>query len=167
MPTPSSHRAELDKAAGVVIFDSGIGRVTGFSLGGRRDVVNAATALVAPLKQFDAATLTTDADWGTDNFDFLLEGVPTFVANQEEANYLINYHAMSDTFDKVDLAELRKHVVEASALTFGLANAPSAPGPRLHHAQIEQTLRETHLDDQLKTFGMWSDWESGKRGRKD
>ena len=163
----TAHREELDKIAGVVIFDSGIGRVTGFSLGGRRDVVNAATALVAPLKPLDAATLTTDADWGTDNFDFLLQGVPTFVANQEEANYLLNYHAMSDTFDKVDLAELRKHVVEASALTVGLANAGEAPGPRLHHAQIEQTLRETHLADQLKTFGMWSDWESGKRGRKD
>jgi carboxypeptidase Q len=163
----TTHRAELDKIAGVVIFDSGIGRVTGFSLGGRRDVANAAAILVAPLKPLDASTLTTDADWGTDNFDFLLEGVPTFVANQEEANYLLNYHAMSDTFDKVDLAQLRKHVVEASALTIGLANAPEPPGPRLHHAQIEQTLVETHLADQLKTFGMWSDWESGKRGRKD
>jgi carboxypeptidase Q len=162
-----AHRQELAKVAGVVIFDSGIGRVTGFSLGGRRDMVNAATTLVAPLKSLDASTLTTDADWGTDNFDFLLEGVPTFVANQEESNYLLNYHAMSDTFDKVDLAELRKHVVEASVLTIGLANAPELPGSRLHHAQIEQTLRETHLADQLKTFGMWSDWESGKRGRKD
>jgi carboxypeptidase Q len=162
-----AHRPELDKVAGVVVFDSGIGRVTGFSLGGRRDVVNSATPLVAPLKSLDASTLTTDADWGTDNFDFLLEGVPTFVANQEEANYLLNYHAMSDTFDKVDLAELRKHVVEASALTIGLANASAPPGQRLHHAQIEQTLRETHLEDQLKIFGMWGDWESGKRGRKD
>jgi carboxypeptidase Q len=163
----TSHRAELDKIAGVVIFDSGIGRVTGFSLGGRRDVINAATTLVAPLKSLDASALTTDADWGTDNFDFLLQGVPTFVANQEEANYLLNYHAMSDTFDKIDLTELRKHVVEASALTIGLANADEAPGPRLHHAQIEQTLVETHLADQLKTFGMWSDWQTGKRGRKD
>ena len=162
-----AHRAELDRVAGVVIFDSGIGRVTGFSLGGRRDVVNPATTLVAPLKSLDASTLTTDADWGTDNFDFLLQGVPTFVANQEEANYLLNYHAMSDTFDKIDLAELRNHVVEASALTIGLANATEAPGPRLHHAQIEQTLRETHLEDQLKIFGIWSDWQSGKRGRKD
>lgn len=162
-----AHRAELDKIAGVVIFDSGIGRVTGFSLGGRRDMLSAATPLVAPLKPLDAATLTTDADWGTDNLDFLLEGVPTFVANQEEANYLLNYHAMSDTFDKVDLTELRKHVVEASVLTIGLANAPEAPGPRLHHAEIEKTLYETHLADQLKTFGMWSDWENGKRGRKD
>ncbi len=162
-----AHRPELDKAAGVVIFDSGIGRVTGFSLGGRRDVLNAANGLIAPLQPFDASTLTTDADWGTDNFDFLLEGVPTFVANQEEANYLLNYHAMSDTFDKVDLVELRKHVVEASALTYAIADAPEPPGPRLHHAQIEQTMRETHLDDQLKTFGMWNDWENGKRGRKD
>ena len=126
---------------------------------------DAATTLVAPLKPLDAATLTTDADWGTDNFDFLLQGVPTFVANQEEANYLLNYHAMSDTFDKVDLAELRKHVVEASALTIGLANAAAAPGPRLHHAQIEQTLRETHLADQLKTFGMWGDWELASAGK--
>ena len=162
-----AHRPELDKASGVVVFDSGIGRVTGFSVGGRRDVVSAATRLVAPLQALGASTLTTNADWGTDNFDFLLEGVPTFVANQEAANYLLNYHAMSDTFDKVDLAELRKHVIEASVLTFGLADAREAPGPRLHHAQIEETLRQTHLDDQLKMFDMWGDWQSGKRGRKD
>jgi len=162
-----AHRPELDKAAGVVVLDSGIGRVTGFSLGGRRDVVDAATALVAPLKALDAATLTTDADWGTDNFDFMLEGVPTFVANQEESNYLLNYHAMSDTLDKVDLVQLKKHVVQASALTIGLANAAAPPGPRLHHAEIEQTLRETHLDDQLKAFGMWSEWQTGRHGRKD
>jgi carboxypeptidase Q len=162
-----AHNAELDKAAGVVIFDSGIGRVSGFSLGGRRDIVDAAAVLVAPLKQFEATTLTTDADWGTDNFDFLLQGVPTFVANQDEYNYLLNYHAMSDTFDKVDLAQLKKHVAEAAALTFGIANAPARPGSRLNHARIEQTLRETRLDEQLKTFGMWGAWESGKLGRRD
>ena len=162
-----AHRAELDKAAGVVIFDSGTGPVTGFSVGGRKDVVEAANTLVAPLKQFDAAALTTDAEWGTDNWDFMLEGVPTFVANQEEANYLINYHAMSDTLDKVDLAQLKKHVAEAAALTFGIANAPQKPGPRLHHAQIEQTMRETHLDELMKTLGMWQPWQEGKWGRAD
>ncbi len=160
-----AHRAELDKAAGVVVFDSGIGRVTGFSLGGRKDLVNAVTPLVAPLKEFDAANLTTDAEWGTDNFDFMLEGVPTFVANQEEANYLINYHASSDTFDKVDIPQLKKHVAEAAELTLALADTPQPVGPRLDRAQIEQTLRETHLDDQLKTFGIWQAWENGVRGR--
>jgi carboxypeptidase Q len=162
-----AHRAELDKAAAVVIFDSGSGRVTGFSLGGRKDVVDAANNLVAPLKQFDAATLTTTAEWGTDHFDFMLEGVPTLVAEQEEANYLINYHAMSDTFDKVDLAQLKKHVAEAAALTFGIANAPERIGPRLHHAQIEQTMQETHMDELMKTFGLWQPWQEGKWGRAD
>jgi carboxypeptidase Q len=161
----TAHRGELDKAAGVVIFDAGIGRTSGFSLGGRKDVVAAATGLVAPLKQFDAATLTTDAEWGTDNFDFMLEGVPTLVANQEEGNYLINYHAMSDTFDKVDLAQLKKHVAEAAAIAFAIANAPEKLGPRLNRAQVEQTMRDTHLDEQLKVFGIWQQWESGKRGR--
>lgn len=162
-----AHRKELDKAAGVVIFDSGTGRVTGFSLGGRKDVVDAANKLVAPLKQFDAATLLTTAEWGTDHFDFMLEGVPTFVAEQEEANYLINYHAMSDTFDKVDMTQLKKHVAEAAALTFDIAYAPERIGPRLHHAQIEQTMVETHLDELMKTFGMWQPWQEGKWGRAD
>ncbi len=162
-----AHRKELDKAAGVVIFDSGTGRVTGFSLGGRKDVVDAANKLVAPLKQFDAATLLTTAEWGTDHFDFMLEGVPTLVAEQEEANYLINYHAMSDTFDKVDMAQLKKHVAEAAALTFAIAYAPERIGPRLHHAQIEQTMVETHLDELMKTFGMWQPWQEGKWGRAD
>jgi len=162
-----AHRAELDKAAGAVIFDSGTGAVTGFSLGGRKDVVDAVTNLVGPLKQFDAASLTTDAEWGTDNWDFMLEGVPTLVASQKEANYLINYHAMSDTFDKVDMAQLKKHVAEAAALTAGIANAPQKIGPRLHHAQIEQTLRDTHMDELMKTFSMWQPWQDGKWGRAD
>ncbi len=161
----TTHRAELDEAAGVVIFDSGTGKTTGFSLGGRKDLVSAVTPLVSPLEQFGATTLTTDADWGTDNFDFMLEGVPTFVANQEAANYLINYHAQSDTFDKVDLPQLKKHVAEAAELIFALADTSQPVGTRLDRAQIEQTLRETGLDKQLEVFGIWQEWESGQRGR--
>jgi len=160
-----AHVGELDKAAGVVIFDSGIGRVTGFSLGGRKDLMEATTALVEPLKDMNAAALTTDATWGTDNFDFLLQGVPTFVANQEEANYLINYHASSDTYDKVDISQLKKHVAEAAEITFALASTSDPIRKRLNHTEIEQTMRESHLDDQLKTFGMWDSWQNGRRGR--
>src|SRR5208283_5373849 len=118
-----AHRSELDKAAGVVVFDGGTGKTTSFSLGGRKDVVDTATKLVAPLEQFGANKLLTTAESGTDHYDFMLEGVPTFVAEQDEANYLENYHATTDTFDKVDFAQLKKHVAEATALTFALADA--------------------------------------------
>ena len=161
-----AHRGDLDRIAGMVVFDSGTGHVTGFSVGGRIDVVDAVTPMLAPLQQFDAARLTTDVEWGTDNFDFMLEGVPTFVANNEEGNYLVNYHASSDTFDKVDIPQMKKQAAEAATLTFALANSEARVGPRLNRAQIEQTLRETHADQELKALGLWPEWESGARGRQ-
>jgi Zn-dependent M28 family amino/carboxypeptidase len=162
-----AHRAEMEKVAGVLIFDAGTGRTTGFSVGGRKDLVEPVSQIVAPLKQFEATTLTTDMQSGTDHFDFMLEGVPTLVANQEEANYLINYHAMSDTYDKVDMPQLKKHVAEAAAISFALADAPERIGPRIHRAQIEQAMQETKLDEQMKQMGIWKTWTSGKRGRAD
>jgi len=161
-----NHRSELDRAAGVVIYDSGTGRTTGFSLGGRKDVLPAAKSLIAPLAQFDVKTLKLDMEWGTDHFDFMLEGVPTFVADQQEGNYLENYHAVSDTYDKVDFPQLKKHVAEAAALAFQLANLNEKVGPRLTHDQIEQTMRDTNSVDLFKAFGLWNDWQSGKRGRQ-
>jgi len=160
-----AHRDELDKAAGVVVYDGGTGKTTSFSTGGRKDLVASAQPLVAPLEQFGANKLIPTAESGTDHFDFMLEGVPTFVAEQEEANYLVNYHAVSDTYDKVDFAQLKKHVAEATALSFALADAPGRVGPRLDRAQIEQTLHETHMDDELKAMGMWDEWANGMRGR--
>ena len=163
----TAHRNELDKVAGVAVIDAGIGRVTGFTLGGRKDMAGPVGTVVEPLKQFSANKLTTeDIEWGTDNFDFLLEGVPTLVANQEEGNYLVNYHAVSDTFDKVDIPQLKKHTAEMTVVAFGVANAKDRIGPRLNRMQIEKTLRDTHVDEQLKALGIWTEWTSGKRGRQ-
>ncbi len=159
------HRADMDKIAGVIIFDEGTGATTGFSLGGREDIKASVAALLGPLAEFKATELTTDAFVGTDNLDFLLEGVPTLVANQQEANYLVNYHATSDTFDKVDLAQLQKHVAIAAYFAVALADAPRI-GPRQSRAEIEQLMQKTQLDQQLKTFGLWSEWQNGTRGRK-
>jgi carboxypeptidase Q len=162
----TAHRAELDKAAGVIVFDSGTGKTTGFSTGGRKDVIDTAKGILAPLRQFGVTELKTDMEWGTDHFDFMLEGVPTFVADQEEANYLENYHAISDTYDKVDFAQLKKHVAEAAVFSFALANLPEKIGPRYTRLQIEQSMRETHSDEMFKAFGLWDAWESGKLGRQ-
>jgi Zn-dependent M28 family amino/carboxypeptidase len=161
-----NHRAELDKAAGVIIYDSGTGKTTGFSIGGRQDLDYAAKQLIAPLAQFDVKDIKTDMEWGTDHFDFMLEGVPTFVADQQESNYLENYHAVSDTYDKVDFAQLKKHVAEAALLSLELANLEQKVGPRLSHDQIEQTMRDSNSVGMLKAQGVWDDWVSGKRGRQ-
>jgi carboxypeptidase Q len=162
----TAHRPELDNAAGVIIYDSGTGKTTGFSTGGRKDVLESAKAITAPLRQFGVTELKTDMEWGTDHFDFMLEGVPTFVADQEEANYLENYHAVSDTYDKVDFVQLKKDVAEAAEFAFALANLPEKIGPRFTRPQIEQSMRETHSDEMFKAFGLWDAWESGTLGRQ-
>ncbi len=161
-----AHRPELDQAAGVIVFDSGTGKTTGFADGGRKDVLDTAKRLIAPLQQFGVTELKTDMEWGTDHFDFMLEGVPTFVADQQEANYLENYHAVSDTYDKVDFAQLKKHVAVAAEFSFALANLSEKIGPRFTRPQIEQSMHETNSVEMFKAFGLWDDWESGRLGRK-
>src|SRR5262245_1783562 len=126
----TAHKTELDNTVAMLTWDEGTGKTTGFSLGGSKDLVEPLTRLLEPIKQLGANTLTTDAFVGTDNMDFLLEGVPNLVANQEEANYLINYHASSDTYDKVDLPQLRTHIAIAAYLTFAIADSPERLGPR-------------------------------------
>ncbi len=161
-----AHRAELDKYRAVVIFDSGIGRVTGYSLGGRHDIEPALREILKPFAGWDVDNHSYDATWGTDHFDFLLEGVPNLVANQEVANYLQNYHAASDTLDKVDIRELKLNTVLAAVTAWGIADRPEPIGPRYSRAQTEQLMKDTGLDQELKAVGMWADWQNGARGRK-
>ena len=161
-----AHRSELDKIRAMITFDAGIGRVTGYSLGGRRDIEAGVREVLRPLESWGANNHTYDASFGTDNFDFLLEGVPALVANQEEANYLPNYHAASDTLDKVDMRELKLHTVLAALTAWGIADRTEPVGKRLTRAEIETRMKETGLDQQMKTLGYWDAWQSGARGRK-
>src|SRR6202140_317396 len=161
-----SHRAELDKIRAVIIFDSGIGRVTGYSLGGRSDIAAAVREVLKPLDSWDVNRLTTDAQTGTDHFDFLIEGLPTLVANQEEAHYLPNYHPASDTLDKVDIRELKLNTTIAALPAWGLAGRPSPLGGRLSRAPRETLMKETRLDQQSKPMGYWKNWKKGSPCRQ-
>jgi carboxypeptidase Q len=161
-----AHRAEMDKYRGVVIFDAGIGRVTGYSLGGRHDIEAAIREILKPFAGWDADNHTLDATTGTDHLDFLLEGVPSLVANQEVANYLQNYHAASDTFDKVDVRELKLNTVLAAVTAWGIADRAEPIGKRQSRAELEDLMKETGLDKELQNLGMWTDFQSGARGRQ-
>jgi hypothetical protein len=162
----AAHRAEMDKIRGVIIFDSGIGRVSGYSLSGRRDIRDALEEILKPLSSWDVNRHTLDGDIGTDNWDFVLDGVPTMIANQDEANYLPNYHAASDTFDKVDIRELKINAAIAAVTAWGVADRAEPLGKRLSRAEIDQQLIDTGLDEKMKQQGAWESWQNGTHGRK-
>ncbi|MGC1796802.1 MAG: M28 family peptidase [Candidatus Acidiferrales bacterium] len=161
-----SHRGELDRMIAAVIFDSGDGKVTGYSLGGRKDIVEPLRKALEPVASLGVKDFTLDASMDTDNFDFLIEGVPTLVANQEPANYMLNYHAASDTFDKVDIAQLKQQVAISAVTVFALADAEQRVGTRQSRAEIEQLLRDTGLGEGMKEAGFWPLWETSERGRQ-
>jgi carboxypeptidase Q len=164
-----AHRDELDHADAAVIFDEGSGRVTGFSLQGRNDLQSEVLhQALAPLDSWGVNRFTESSNsiMGNDNLDFLLEGVPNLVANQEEANYVANYGASSDTYDKVDILNLKFNTAVAGVLAFGLAEFAAPVGPRLSRAEMGSLLKQTGLESQLKALEVWPYWESGRRGRQ-
>jgi hypothetical protein len=162
----AAHRAEMDRYDAVLIHDIGDGKIVGYFTDGRPDLHPALSRALAPVKDWGAAGLNDEAILGTDNFDFLLEGVPNLIANQETARYLPDYHAESDTLDKVDMKQARRNAAIAAVAVSGIANAPARVGKRQNRAEIEQVLAKSGLADQMKTYGLWADWERGKRGRK-
>jgi Zn-dependent M28 family amino/carboxypeptidase len=157
------HKAEMDKHNAVVVFDMGSGRTTGFFLNGREDLRQPLEKALAGIAGLEASENPPDAIDGTDNLDFLLSGVPNLVANQDAAPYLPNYHAESDTFDKVNTRELRANTAIAASLVWRLAEDPERFGRRQTHDEVMKLVQDTKLDVQMKAFGLWADYESGKR----
>ena len=161
-----SHRAELDRHVAAVIHDIGDGRINGYYDNGRPELAAALNPILEPVAAWGANGLVDEALLGTDNFDFLLEGVPNLVASQDAERYLPDYHAESDTYDKVDFREARMNAAIAAATVSGIANAPSRLGPRQSRADVSKLLDKSGLADQMRTWGIWPEWEKGLRGRK-
>jgi Zn-dependent M28 family amino/carboxypeptidase len=158
------HAAEMDKHNAVVVFDMGTGRTSGFFLNGREELRRPLEKALAGVAGIEAGEHLVDGIDGTDNFDFLLSGVPNLVANQDAAPYLPPYHAESDTVDRVNARELRANTALASSLTWWLAESPERFGRRLTREEVKKLLNETKLDAQMKAFAQWEDFEAGRRG---
>ncbi len=157
------HRKELNRHVAVVIADTGSGKMTGFFLNGRdelrKPIDDALSA--AGLQANDHAR---DALDGTDNFDFLLSGIPNLVAIQDASTYLADYHAESDVTERSNIAEEKNTAAAISAVVDHLAEMEAVPAPRQSRSEVQQLLVRTRLDQQMRAFGQWDDWVAGKRG---
>lgn len=160
------HAAEMDRHVMAAAFDIGSGRINGFYTNGRGAEMKAVLeAALEPVKDLGPFTQVDEPVVGTDNFDFMMEGVANLIASQADATYGPDYHASSDTFDKVDLAQLRKNAAIAAAVIWGYAESDAAWG-RQSAAQVEKLVESTTLKDQMVSFGAFDDWAAGKRGRR-
>jgi len=161
-----AHRGELDRARAAISFHSRCSRVTGYSLNGRHDIESGLREAMKPVESLGAGHYDFGAPLETDNFDFLVEGVPTLTAIQVQTSPLLDPPATSGTPEKIDIADL-KHNTAIVAVTsaFGIAERTAPIGPRQTRAEIEALLKASGLAGQMKINGLWPLWESGERGR--
>ncbi len=157
-----AHHAELDRTSAAILFDGGIGAVSGYSLAGRKDALAPVREALAPLAPMGVKDFTLDARINADRFDFILEGILTLDPNQKAANE----RATGDTFGKADIAALKRQAGVAAITGYALADTSEPIARRQSRAEIEELLKETGLSEQMKSEGFWPAWKGGERGRK-
>jgi hypothetical protein len=160
-----THAAELERHVVTVTLDIGSGRINGFFTNGRAELLPAVEGALAPVRGLGPFTQVEEPIVGTDNYDFMLQGVANLVASQESANYGPNYHARSDTFDKVDQRQLRLNAAVTAAVVWGIAQG-EVTWARQSRAEVEALVQKTTLKDQMASFGLLESWQDGTRGRK-
>jgi carboxypeptidase Q len=66
----------------------------------------------------------------------------------------------------VDQPQLRRNAAIAAAVTLGFAQM-EVDWARQSREELTELIESTDLGQQMRTFGLWSSWESGDRGRTD
>ena len=164
------HQGELDKHIMKMSVDIGSGAIIGFFTNGRPELAKVTKEVMKPIAGLGANSVLDIPIVGTDNFDFMLEGVGNLVASHKPFNYGQNYHAASDTYDKVDLEQLKRNSAIVAAVTLGYANLPDwkVNWQRQSRAEIATEIVEKHnLEFSMRMFGVWKSWVDGNRGRKE
>ncbi len=161
-----AHRAELGETDAAILYGGGDGPVSGYLLNGRPGLEAALRKAMAPASQFHADHDSDAARLRSAGLDFLLEGVPTLVPIQKPGSDLIDSDADSDTYDKVDIAALKREEAVAALTAYGIADLPQRLGKRQTRAEIGKLLERTGIEKEMKKEGIWKLWERGKRGRR-
>jgi hypothetical protein len=140
--------------------------MSGYSLGGRKDALASVREALAPLAGLGVKDFTLDAKIGADRLDFILEGILTLEPNQKPAKEMTNHPTTSGTAGEVDIPTLKRQTGIAAITSYALADSSEPITRRQSRAEIEQLLKDTGLRQEMRSEGLWTEWESGERGHK-
>jgi hypothetical protein len=161
-----AHRNELDRTRAAIILKTGLPRMTGYSLNGRYDIETGLRDVLKPIESLNAAHFSSEVGLGTDNLDFLVEGVPTLTAERIPFGYALDHRPASISPDQIEITDLKQNTAITAVTAFGIAERAEPLGPRQSRSEIGALLKTSGLEEQMKTEGLWPLWESGERGRK-
>jgi Zn-dependent M28 family amino/carboxypeptidase len=157
------HAAELDKHVMATSVDVGEGPLNGFFTSGRgRELAPVLDRVLAPVAGLGPFINPDVALVGTDNYDFLLNGVANLIGSQNSAELGPHYHAESDTLDKIDPLVMKRNAAVLAALVYGFANE-KLDLPRQSAEEVSALVDATQLVQAMKMFGVYDTWASGER----
>src|SRR5712664_3073639 len=120
-----AHQKELENISGVLVHDTGTGRVLTLGLHDNYQDREIVDQVLAPLKELKLLEPTMRRTFGTDHASFNEVGVPGFYVLQDTAEYSQTHHSQSDTFDKVWKDDLNQGAQVLAAWAYNTAQLPA------------------------------------------
>jgi carboxypeptidase Q len=119
-----AHKDELSKISGVLIHDTGTGRVLTIGLHDDYPAREQVDKIIAPLGELKLLEPSMRRTYGEDSFSFAEVGVPGFWCVQSMAEYRLTHHSQSDTFDKIWKDDVNQGAQVLAAWAYNAANLP-------------------------------------------
>jgi carboxypeptidase Q len=120
-----THKTDLDKISGILVHDTGTGRVLTLGLHDNYQDREIVDQEIAPLRELKLLEPSMQRAFGTDHASFDDVGVPGFWAIQDSAEYSKTHHSQSDTFDKVWKDDLNQGAQVLAAWAYNTAQLPA------------------------------------------
>ena len=121
------HQNELEKISGVLVHDSGTGKVLTIGLMGNyavREPIDRALYPLARAKEVGLAEPTLRSEGGSDHIPFDQAGVPAFWCVQEGVDYDKTHHSQADTLDRVRWDDLAEGAQVLAVFAYNVAQLP-------------------------------------------
>jgi Zn-dependent M28 family amino/carboxypeptidase len=121
----AAHKDELPKISGVLIHDTGTGKVLTIGLMGNYNVRETIDRVVYPLAETAGIMEPTlRSEGGSDHVSFDEAGVPGFWCVQDPADYDKTHHSQADTLDRVKWDELTQGAEVLAVFGYNVAQLP-------------------------------------------
>lgn len=122
-----AHSNELANISGVLVHDSGTGKVLTIGLMGNysvRETLDRALYPLAQAKEIGLAEPTLRSEGGSDHESFDDAGVPGFWCVQDNVDYDKTHHSQADTLDRVHWDDLTEGAQVLAVFAYNVAQLP-------------------------------------------
>src|ERR1700681_2389224 len=162
------HKSELDKISGILVHDTGTGRVLTLGLHDNYQDREIVDEVLAPLRELKLLEPRMQPHFGTDHASFDGVGVPGFWAIQDGAEYSKTHHSQSDTFDKVWKDDLNQGAQVLAAWAYNTAQLPAMlPRRPVNPAKPEAEKLDTKKNEEANAKPMDADEANGASAKPD